>query len=223
METLRDKEERLLTEFLMEYMDKYDPGMVDYMLRYFSDPFGKKCDIVSSVRSYLNLDLYEEDRYKYYFDHLKSRYDLTGNILEVASGPFPTMSKYVDDYQKEKGKGTIETYDPLLVTKRLGSIILNKQSFTSHAHISDKNMAFAMAPCDFTLEFIRIMELYNKPFSVFLCPCFDNNTYQDQDEYVSTIIGRINETKKENETVEVSYLDVSYDYPTPIISKYKKG
>ena len=33
----------------------------------------------------------------FYYDYLKSRFDLTGNILEVACGPFPTISKYIDN------------------------------------------------------------------------------------------------------------------------------
>lgn len=213
--TVQDKEDKALIDFIIRYAHAYDDMLLQMLIDDFSHYKGKKGDLVASARSFLNLDKAENDRYKGYFEFLKSNFDLSGNVLEIACGPFPTLSVYVDEYQRELKKGTIEAYDPLLAVRNYGNIKLNKRNFNDDDSVDGKDFAFASGPCKFTKNFITIMNENNIPYSVLLCPCVLDG-YSSYDKYTNDIIEYATKTSKCGET-KISYLDESYDYNCPII------
>lgn len=213
--TVHDKENKALIEFITSYGDGYDALLLQMLINDFSHYKGKKGDLVASVRSFLNLNKDENDRYKGYFEFLKGNFDLSGNVLEIACGPFPTLSVYVDEHQSKSKKGTIEAYDPLLAVRNYGNIKLNKRNFNDDDSVDGKDFAFASGPCKFTKNFITIMNENNIPYSVLLCP-YVLDGYSSYDKYTNDIIEYATKTSKCGET-KISYLDESYDYNCPII------
>lgn len=198
-------------DFLLKYKDTYE-NYEDFIINNFYNEIGSKSSIINSIKSYLNLSTNAFDIYRSYFEFLKNNYDLTGNILEVASGPFPTISKYIDDYQKEKNKGSIEAYDPILVNATLGNIKLNKKRFDDNIVLSDKNLIFSMAPCSFTKELISISNKNKKDFSILLCSCLFNH-FRSQDEYLKYLLRYSMMSNKDDSIINITYLDGDDKYP----------
>lgn len=165
-----DKEDIAYCNFRKKYGSGYEPFRLEELAMNFSDSTNKKKDYVACVRSFLNLDLEERDRYKAYFKFLKENFDLTGNILEIGAGTFPTLAHYIDKEQQLKESGSIEIYDPLLVTMNLGNIIANKSLFEDDKKAKDKDLLIGMAPRDATEVIVRTANKYKKPFSILMCP-----------------------------------------------------
>ena len=213
-----DKEDIEYVKFIMEYSDGYSPLLLQNLGMSFSDSKHKKDDYVACVRSFLNLDLEERDRYKAYFKFLKENFDLTGNILEIGAGTFPTLAHYIDKEQQVKESGSIEIYDPLLVTMNLGNIIANKSLFEDDTKAKDKDLLIGMAPRGATEVIVRTSNKYKIPFSILMCPNIKKSSKYDEE--LDDLLELINSTKNDSYNVGVSYLDKNCYYPYPIV--YKK-
>lgn len=213
-----DKEDIAYCNFREKYGSGYELFHLQKLATNFSDSKNKKKDYVACVRSFLNLDLEERDRYKAYFKFLKENFDLTGNILEIGAGTFPTLAHYIDKEQQVKESGSIEIYDPLLVTMNLGNIIANKSLFEDDKKTKDKDLLIGMAPRDATEVIVRIANKYKKPFSILMCPNIKKSSKYDEE--LDVLLELINSTKNDSYNVGVSYLDKNCYYPYPIV--YKK-
>lgn len=213
-----DKEDIAYCNFREKYGSGYEPFRLEKLAINFSSSKNKKKDYVACVRSFLNLDLEERDRYKAYFKFLKENFDLTGNILEIGAGTFPTLAHYIDKEQQVKESGSIEIYDPLLVTMNLGNIIANKSLFEDDKKTKDKDLLIGMAPRDATEVIVRTANKYKKPFSILMCPNIKKSSKYDEE--LDDLLELINSTKNDSYNVGVSYLDKNCYYPYPIV--YKK-
>lgn len=212
-----DREDIEYVKFIREYGNGYDPLLLQSLGMNFSESKYKRSDYIACVRSFLNLDKDENDRYKGYFNFLNKEFDLTGNILEIASGTFPTLANYIDKEQQKKNKGSIEIYDPLLVTTNLGNIIANKSLFENDKGAKEKDLIIGMTPRCASEIIVRTANKYKKPFSVLMCPDIGKSSMYD--ENMDALLKLIEETKEDDLTVKVSYLDDSYNYPYPIVYK----
>lgn len=213
-----DKEDIAYCNFREKYGSGYELFHLQELATNFSDSKNKKKDYVACVRSFLNLDLEERDRYKAYFKFLKENFDLTGNILEIGAGTFPTLAHYIDKEQQVKESGSIEIYDPLLVTMNLGNIIANKSLFEDDKKAKDKDLLIGMAPRGATEVIVRTANKYKKPFSILMCPNIKKSSKYDEE--LDDLLELINSTKNDSYNVGVSYLDKNCYYPYPIV--YKK-
>mgnify|MGYP004512973647 FL=1 len=213
-----DKEDIAYCNFREKYGSGYELFHLQELATNFSDSKNKKKDYVACVRSFLNLDLEERDRYKAYFKFLKENFDLTGNILEIGAGTFPTLAHYIDKEQQLKESGSIEIYDPLLVTMNLENIIANKSLFEDDKKTKDKDLLIGMAPRDATEVIVRTANKYKKPFSILMCPNIKKSSKYDEE--LDALLELINSTKNDSYNVGVSYLDKNCYYPYPIV--YKK-
>ena len=213
-----DKEDIAYCNFREKYGSGYEPFRLEKLAINFSSSKNKKKDYVACVRSFLNLDLEERDIYKAYFKFLKENFDLTSNILEIGAGTFPTLAHYIDKEQQVKESGSIEIYDPLLVTMNLGNIIANKSLFEDDKKTKDKDLLIGMAPRDATEVIVRTANKYKKPFSILMCPNIKKSSKYDEE--LDDLLELINSTKNDSYNVGVSYLDKNCYYPYPIV--YKK-
>lgn len=213
-----DKEDIAYCNFREKYGSGYEPFRLEKLAINFSSSKNKKKDYVACVRSFLNLDLEERDIYKAYFKFLKENFDLTGNILEIGAGTFPTLAHYIDKEQQVKESGSIEIYDPLLVTMNLGNIIANKSLFEDDKKAKDKDLLIGMAPSGATEVTVRTANKYKKPFSILMCPNIKKSSKYDEE--LDALLELINSTKNDSYNVGVSYLDKNCYYPYPIV--YKK-
>lgn len=213
-----DKEDIAYLEFINKYSSGYDPLLLQSLGINFSESKCKHYDYVACVRSFLNLEKEEKDRFKGYFKFLTQEFNITSNILEIGSGTFPILAHYIDEFQIEKSKGSIEIYDPKLVTKNLGNIIANKKLFTEDEIVKDKDLIIGMAPRGATELIVRAANKYKKPFSILMCPNIGRSSKYDED--VNELLKLIEETKEDDLKVTITTLDESYSYPYPIV--YKK-
>lgn len=206
-----DKEDIAYCNFREKYGSGYELFHLQELATNFSDSKNKEKDYVACVRSFLNLDLEERDRYKAYFKFLKENFDLTGNILEIGAGTFPTLAHYIDKEQQVKESGSIEIYDPLLVTMNLGNIIANKSLFEDDKKTKDKDLLIGMAPRGATEVIVRTANKYKKPFSILMCPNIKKSSKYDEE--LDDLLELINSTKNDSYNVGVSYLDKNCYYP----------
>lgn len=217
-----------LDMYLSLYYDEYDDDEINFIrnnLYKFYDK-GIQIDITSQILVALNLMKDKDNRYKKYFEFLKNRYNLEQNILEVACGRFPALSKYIDEYQKEIKKGTITAYDPKLVTTKYGNIILNKSLFDKKTDLTNISLITAMHPSEATIPIIRIANQNDKDFSILTCSCthFENENeffyykrrLMSWKDYLYKIARN---SLSKSRTIDIDYIE---GVKTPIISSRKK-
>lgn len=213
-----DKEDIAYLKFINEFGSGYDSLLLQSLAMGFSESVSKRYDYIACVRSYMDLDDEEKDRYKGYFKFLTQEFKITSNILEIGSGTSPTLAHYIDDMQTSKKKGSIEIYDPELVTTNLGNIITNKSLFIENDKVKEKDLIIGMTPRGATELIVRTANKYKKPFSILMCPDIGKSSKYDED--VNELLKLIEETKEDNLEIKVTHLDESYLYPYPIV--YKK-
>lgn len=212
------KDKALIKSFLLKYDDAYN-NYAQFIMNNFYNEIGEKSDTICSIKSYLNLNEIKNDKYKSYFNFLKKNYDLTGNIMEVACGPFPTISTYVDNYQRHNKKGSICAYDPVLINGPLGKIQLNREYFDDNTDISNIDFIFATSPCKLTMDLIRIANNNDKEFSILLCSCLSRK-FRNRNAYLNYLIKYAYETNNEDANINIEYLDDEYNYPIIYKKKY---
>ncbi len=211
-------EESKLVEYLVNYEDNYNDEIKNFLISHFFDPRFLKAPTIESVRSYLGLVPKEKDSYIGYFEFLKENFDLGVNIGEIGAGTMPVLAKYIDDYQQEIKKGTIEVYDPFLAPRYLGNIILNKRLFEGET----KDLYIARAICENSNMVIDIANQKNKPFSVMLCSCIPKR-YPNYDEWQWGLLDTARNGASDEFDVNIKYLNDSYDDKHPIIIKTYKN
>lgn len=211
-------EESKLVEYLVNYGDNYNDEIKNFLIFNFFDSRFFKAPTIESVRSYLGLIPKEKDSYIGYLEFLKENFDLGVNIGEIGAGTMPVLAKYIDEYQQEIKKGTIEVYDPLLAPRYLGNIILSKKRFEGET----KDLYIARAICENSDIVIDIANKKNKPFSVMLCSCIPKG-YSNHDEWKWGLLDTARKGASDEFDVGVKYLNDSYNDKHPIIIKtYKK-
>lgn len=221
--------EQLLELYLKKYEDKYTPKAIEFLRKNFMAIREKNehIDIVSQIQVALNIMDPKGDIYNKYFNFLKSRYNLGQNILEVACGNFPALSKYIDDYQKNLKSGTITAYDPKLIMTEYGNIKLYDKLFDEKTNIKDYSLITAMYPCEATTKIIKAANTNDIDFSILTCGCthfsneqllFSTHTIERWQEYIYDVAL---ESLPEDRTITIEFLN-DKRIGTPIISSHKK-
>lgn len=212
------EEETKLVEYLMKYGDYYDDVQKEFLISNFFKPELKKAPTIESVRSYLGLIPDEEDSYIGYFEFLKANFDLGVNIGEIGAGTMPVLAKYIDEYQQEIKRGTIEVYEPLLAPKHLGNVILSKRLFNGET----KDLYIARAICETSEVIIETANKENKPFSVMMCSCIPKG-YPSYDEWVYGLLDTAEKGSSDEFDIQIKYLNENYKDSHPVITKTYKN
>lgn len=222
-------EENLIKELEM-YFSLYEDEYTKEELEFVRDNFvefykeGIHIDIISQIFTALEIKK-GDDKYKKYFEYLKDKYSLDKNILEVACGHFPALSKHIDEYQRKVNTGTITAYDPRLVTTKYGNIKLYKKLFDESIDISNMSLITGMFPSEATTKIIEIANAKNKDFSVLTCGCA--HLPEEEFFYYPTSMSswqnylyKLAKTDLDSSrTIDIDYID---GIDTPIISSRKK-
>lgn len=223
--------EKMLHEldmYLSLYCDEYDDeelGFIrDNIYKFYEK--GIQIDITSQILVALNLMKDKDNRYKKYFEFLKEKYNMNENILEVACGRFPALSKYIDEYQQYTKKGTITAYDPKLVTTKYGNIILNKSLFDKKTDLANISLITAMHPSEATVPIIRIANQNDKNFSILTCGCTHFENEREHFYYKRKLMNwkdylykTARSSLSKSRTIDIDYIE---GIKTPIISSRKK-
>ena len=117
---------------------------------------------------------------------LIEKFDIRCNILEVASGRFPSLGYDIAKKQLDFGVGTITFMDPNLICNEKNKLYRNVtplcESFTMNTDLSKYDIILASHPHDVTLELIKSVINYNKDFLIFPCRCNDSEILELLDE-----------------------------------------
>ncbi len=146
-----------LEEYLKEYGHGYDSKALafirDNFLRYYHD--FEHIDILSQIYSHISALSDDRDVYKKFMDFINEKYGLNQDILEVASGFFPTLAEKIDICQQSINKGSITAIDPFLIPTKLGNVKLCKSSFCGDMSLENYTLVTSMYPCESTVRIIE--------------------------------------------------------------------
>ncbi len=214
--------------FMKKYGNNYTKQQLEYInSKYLKDLNEQYIDIKNTMlQIYTEIGLFSDDKniYKAILEKLKKKHNIYSDILEVAGGSFPIMSKYIDEEQQKIGKGTITVYDPQLITDKLGNIILIKEEFNEKINVKNYDLIIGISPCKTEELIIKKANEEKKEFFILFCSCI-RNFYDNADyEYWCSYIYELAEGNyPENSKITIDYLDNIYNYDLPIMSKvYKK-
>lgn len=216
------KKEKLIERYLLHNKDNYPDDMYDFLVnnyKYYMGNPKSSFDILRQIYSKYEVIDKSEDIYFGLRNKISELYTLNNDIVEIASGPYPRLAEIIDEKQRKSKKGTINVYEPLLVTKGLGNVKLHKEEFNLNTKIKEGSLLIASAPCKVTLDIIRKANEENLEFFIALCGCYHEDfiNYKDWINYVFDFAN--NGIKNESKIYKDS-LDDIYNYPFPII--YKK-
>lgn len=226
------KEEKF-SLFMECYSEQYDDDWKSFLEEAYLETPERRMDIVHQIDAYLGFLDETNNRYLGYLKKLKQYFSLEQDILEIGGGHFPTMAYYIDQAQaqlQQKTKvGTITTYDEHLVTTKLGSIKLKKESFTEYHFLENYQLVVGIMPCEATELIVRKSCEEQKDFFLAFCGCihFSSdmayiNSFSGNEKCFQDYIYHIASTNKEEGSVLIKdYLDSSYGVPYPILIKKK--
>lgn len=221
--------EKELEMYLSLYEDEYTEDEINFirsnLINFFKS--GTQIDITSQVLVALGRLPDCDNRYKKYLEFLKTRYSLDGNILEVACGKFPALSKYIDEYQKDLSNGSITAYDPKLITTSYGNIRLHKKIFDDTIDLSNYSLVTAIHPSEATVQIIEAANKGDRDFSILTCGCAHFPDKERPFFYTPAIMYEwqnylINVARRDlspSRTLDIDYID---GINTPVISSRKK-
>lgn len=171
---------------LKKFLEKCDYTKEE--LKDINENFGKKnvtC-LLNQIYAALKILSDNENEYLKIFNYLVNNFDLGCNILEVASGNYPILAEYIDQYQTKIGKGTITVVDPKLSVKELGNVKLVKKPFNYGDVVKPYDLIISQSPC-LKLDDIAVSAIQNnKQFFISMCQCiYDRYPYLIDYYYVN--------------------------------------
>ncbi len=125
------------------------------------------------IYEYLGLIHPKGNFYQKYFENIKERFNLRGNVLEIGGGLIPSFAEKIAQEQINLGKGTITVYDKAIILKesRCPNMTLVKENFTTKTEIQDFDLVIGILPCTVTSLIVTRACEENKDFYVALCNC----------------------------------------------------
>lgn len=216
------KKEKLIERYLIHNKDNYPSDMYNFLInnyKYYIDDPKNSFDILRQIYSKYKVVDECEDIYFGLFNKIKEVYTINNDIVEIASGPYPRLAEIIDNDQRKNLMGTINVYEPLLVTKRLGNIKLHKEEFNLNTKIKKGSLLISSAPCNVTLDIIKKANEENLEFFIALCGCCHED-FTNYDDWINYVFDFANKSIKYDGKIYKDSLDDVYNYPYPII--YKK-
>lgn len=124
--------------------------------------------ILTQIHDEVGLFTKEKSIYSDFLNLLEDHFDINRNIIEVGSGPIPTLAKKIALHQKT---GTITVYDPRLIVPALkpDNLIIKREVFRKETEIQNAQMIIGFMPCDATIAIIESATLNQLDFMVALC------------------------------------------------------
>ncbi len=226
---------KAVAEYLRKYKSGYSKEAQYYIRDHFFHPESarKTPDLMMQIYAECDMLPEEENWYLGFSKMIGERYGWDYRVLEVGGGFFPAFAKYMDEGQRAHGaRGTITTYDPRLVTTKLGGITLKKEEFTRATNIESYDILVGIMPCQLTRLIIDKATEAHKEFFIAMCGCthFTKQELQERyqgmrnpfySEWVDEVYDYAYE--KAHDEFLVRLEDCSqYSFPYPVVSTKKK-
>lgn len=166
-------------EFYLKYKDRRD--IMNKLRSSFSindwsefifiySHLSKYIDTNKSFDSYFNLLSDEHKKAKCFFNEIKQTFPIDKDILEIGSGRFPSVAKYIDLIQ-QKTKGSITCYDSAIKLYKSGNIILKREDIKMDTNISRYDYIYSFRSCSATDTVLQLAQSQHKEFILGLCGC----------------------------------------------------
>lgn len=218
-----DDSKRLLIEFLNKYGYSYEQSDLDFIKRTFLSLMGIKSPDVrlSQIYSHLGFFNRDEDPYLGYLNKFEEHFNVDSNILDIASGCFPSWANKIAKKQIEIGSGRITLYDPKLVIDRplTKNMTIHKEAFTKSVNIKSYDVITSILPCEATRLVINSSLKNKKDFFVALCGCHVSSKLDSIHFTHDEIINQVYRDIKESNlgSLEVDSLGTKYNNHLPIL------
>lgn len=221
----REIKDKLL-EFLNEYGDLYSPSTISYIKKYFMGCIGRYGISTTFAQIFSYLEIYPEnkDPYIQYIEKLKQHFDIGVDILDIASGEFPTFATRIAKKQIELNAGTITMYDPQLSCgkPKYPNMYLHKEKFDKTVNIKKYDLVTSIFPCEITDELIRTLLEQDKSFFIAFCSCYSHANEISFSSAIRTYVKSIQMareicSKKNNGELLVEELEPNYHKVSPIL------
>ncbi len=182
-------------------------------------------DIVRQVLTELNLLGDDKNMYLGFVKLLEEKFGLEKNIVEVAGGIVPSLSKLIALKQKT---GKITIYDPraIIPPQSPNNLVVKRQCFNKNTQIPDAKMIIGFMPCNATLDIIESACKNEIDFMVALCEGGERPGYgyiETDEEWigVAKYVAERGMRGTAMGTLEVSSLE-KYGNPYPVIYNKRK-
>ena len=210
--------------FFNKYRENFSEEEMEYVYENMENFLngGTHIDLLAQIAYAIGEKPQNGDLYEQYFSFLKNHYDLNGDILEVGCGMYPAFAAMIDEYQQKSNKGTIEVYDPLIITSKLGRIKINKSEFDSESDIKKFSLVTSIFPCRVSMDIVEKACKEDKDFSILMCECVPGqyNFQMMSSNYWQDFIYRSAKSRcRDTREVGIDYIDKVY---TPIIYSKRK-
>lgn len=218
-----DKKLKRWLLFLEQYHFEYPEDELKYIQSHFDkNPQGEICDLLLQI--YATLDMLEKDKNPYLglLQVLQKHHHLNQDILEIGGGYYPTFAQYIDKVQALKG-GSITTYDPKLITTKLGNIHLHKKLFNLDHPTQHYHLIVGVLPCEASELTIKASLQQDSELFLVLCNCWHQQGYRHIHpdtfhQYLKTLL----QENSKGFTIYQEKLNDGYHYPYEIIGRTKK-
>ena len=166
-----------------------------------------------------------ENMYHGFVKLLEEKMDINRDVIEVASGIIPNVTRRVALRQKS---GSITSYDPRLTvqTAMLPNMTIKREYFTSKTKVKPNSLLFGFMPCEATIDIIESAAINNADFMIGLCEGGSrkkNYWLEYEDEWLGFVNSYANTKfrKRDDVTIETASLS-DYGDPYPVIyTKHK--
>lgn len=191
--------------FLNAYQDimpsRYFNFAVDLFPLFLEKNLGP--DLLMEIYHELDFDRYTHSYYYDQVEFIKNNFDISGNIVDVASGLFPCFANTLAIEQLKIKKGTITIYEPNLISTKPKhpNMILKREAFDRSSNIDNVDLITGIMPCQATEIIIRQACKNHKSFYIQLCNCnhfsqintpnFILNTNNQYHHYICTLAAEL--------------------------------
>lgn len=221
---------RRFAEFKRNYQAKYNQDLWNYIEENFWCYVFSNCapDVLMQVYSEMGIQHEQGDFYDEHIKRIKERFDISCNILDIASGEIPSFANKLAYEQLKLKKGTLTLYEPLLIdTKpKYPNMTLHRRNFTPKTRIKKFDLLTGILPCEATETIIEQACRNHKDFYIAMCGCvhlaepYYFGSYISPHYYQNYVIDKTKKLleKYGNGELEVSRLDSSYEIDYPILT-----
>ena len=166
-----NKEVRSFKAFIKKYGNNYDPKILKMLIEY-SKGKSIRSDIEIQQMRYAVGDL-EPNVYEDVVEELYSTFNISCNILDIASGCYPAFAYEIAKRQQEIGAGTITCIEPSLVCDEplYSNVSFIKDYFNSKFDLSQYDLITSFLPCYATKEVVKSAIMQQKSFFILPCSC----------------------------------------------------
>jgi len=181
-----------------------------------------------SILSYVGVLSENNDIYKWFLTYLKEYYPhfLDKNILEVACGTTPALTKLIaDEITETNSQGSITGMDKTLAILEIVNAKLKQENITCDTNLTSYDTIIGLAPCEATPIALKKACIEEKEISLVLCGCVHSDgkaIYPSYEAYLNHLYNIVKYHISSNFTYDITSVPKQFNYEYPVLSLKRK-